>query len=181
MQNRIYVRRRIHMIKMDFQRNFIFKFCAIIVLSSLTIGGIVYALSASSTTTAFENSRLLIKSTQDFILPFLMISCLAGIIMSGILTIIITLFISHRIAGPIYRLEKDIIEVNKGNLCLDINVRENDELQDLAKSLNQMLKTIRMSIAEMDKELSSIPSEALSNNDRQRLENAKNLLKKFKY
>ncbi|MFA5275448.1 MAG: HAMP domain-containing protein [Candidatus Omnitrophota bacterium] len=181
MQNRIHVRRRIHMVKMEFQRNFILKFCAIIIFSSLIIGVIVYVLSAASMTTAFESSRLVIKSTSDFILPFLIISCLAGIIMSGTLTIIITLFISHRIAGPIYRLEQDIAEIDKGNLNLEIHVRANDELQDLAKSLNQMVKTIRTSIIELDKELSTVPAEALSDNDRQRLENAKSLLKKFKY
>lgn len=166
---------------MQFQRNFIFKFSALIILTSLIIGTIVYALSASSMTTAFENSRLVIKSTSDFILPFLVISCLAGIITSGILAILITLFISHRIAGPIYRLEKDIAEVNRGNLNIDIHVRANDELQDLAKSLDQLVKSIRTSVLELNKELSALPGEPLSNADRQRLENAKNLLKKFKY
>jgi len=180
MQNKTFIRRKIHMVKMKFQRTFILKFCALILLSSLIIGAALYFLSSFSVTTVFENSRLIIKSTSDFLLPLLIISCLAGIITTGILTIILTLFISFHIAGPIYRLEKDITEVDNGNLNLDIRVRAKDELKDLASALNQMVKDFRFSIIELNKELNAIPPESLQNNERQRLENAKNLLKKFK-
>lgn len=143
MKNNTRERRRIHMVKMEFQRNFILKFCAIIVLSSLIIAVIVYLLSMASATTVFENSRLVIKSTSDFILPLLILSCLAAIIVTGTLTIIITLLVSHRIAGPIYRLEKDVAEVAKGNMNVYFQVRKKDELKELAQALNQMLKVLR--------------------------------------
>jgi len=165
---------------MEFQRNFILKFCAIIILSALIIAAIVYALSISSTTTVFENSRLEIKSTADFILPLLILSSLVAIIGAGAVTVIVTLFISHRIAGPLYRLEKDIGEVNKGNLGVVIRVRKKDELQDLAKSLNQMLNSIRNAISEVSKDIESITAADLSEKNKQKLENAKNILKKFK-
>ncbi len=143
MNNRIHQRRRIHIVKMKFQRDFILKFCSIIIISALIIAGIVYVLSLSSTTAVFENSRLVLKSTADFMLPLLILSSLIAIIAMGTLTIIFTLIISHRIAGPLYRLEKDINEVKNGNLNIEIRVRKDDEFQDLAKSLNQMIKSIR--------------------------------------
>ncbi|MBU1147522.1 MAG: HAMP domain-containing protein [Candidatus Omnitrophica bacterium] len=180
MTNEMYKRRRIRIVKMEFQRNFILKFCAIIILSALIIAAIVYALSISSTTTVFENSRLEIKSTADFILPLLILSSLVAIIGAGAVTVIVTLFISHRIAGPLYRLEKDIGEVNKGNLGVVIRVRKKDELQDLAKSLNQMLNSIRNAISEVSKDIESITAADLSEKNKQKLENAKNILKKFK-
>lgn len=180
MNNIMYKRRRIRIIKMEFQRNFILKFCVIIILSALIIASIVYALSMSSATTVFENSRLEVKSTADFILPLLILSSLVAIIAAGSITAIVTLFISHRIAGPLYRLEKDIAEVNNGNLNVEIRVRKKDELQDLARSLNLMLKSIRNTLAETVKELQNIAAGALSESDREKLEKAKNLLKKFK-
>lgn len=180
MNNHIRQRRKIHIVKMKFQRDFILKFCAIIIISALIIAGIVYALSASSMTTVFENSRLIIKTTADFLLPLLILSSLVAIIATGALTIIFTLVISHRIAGPLYRLEKDIAEVNKGNLNMEIRVRKDDELQDLAKSLNQMLKLINNTVSVVNKEIIDIPDAALSGKDQQHLENAKNILKKFK-
>jgi len=180
MNTNIRQRRRIHIVKMKFQRDFILKFCAIIIISALIIAGIVYALSMSSTTAVFENSRLILKSTADFMVPLLILSCLVAIITMGTLTIIFTLVISHRIAGPLYRLEKDIAEVNNGNLNMEIRVRKDDELQDLAKSLNQMLKLINNAVSVVSKEIIDIPSSALSEKDKQHLENAKNILKKFK-
>jgi len=143
MNTNIRQRRRIHIVRMKFQRDFILKFCSIIIISALIIAGIIYVLSLSSTTAAFENSRLVLKSTSDFMLPLLILSCLVAIIAMGTLTIIFTLVISHRIAGPLYRLEKDIDAVKNGNLDIEIRVRKDDEFQDLAKSLNQMIKSIR--------------------------------------
>jgi nitrogen fixation/metabolism regulation signal transduction histidine kinase len=128
---------------MKFQRGFILKFCAVIILSSLILAAIIYGLSASSTTTVFENSRLQLKSTADFILPLLVFGGLIVIVAAGAVTFIITLFVSHRIAGPVYRLEKDIAEVTKGNLNVTFRVRKNDEFQSLAEALNQMVKSLR--------------------------------------
>jgi methyl-accepting chemotaxis protein len=180
MENEMRKRRRIRIVKMEFQRDFILKFCGIIIFSALTIAAIVYTLSIPSTTTVFENSRLAIKSTADFMLPILLLSSLVAIIAAGSITIIITLFISHRIAGPLYRLEADIAEVNNGNLKVEIHVRKKDELQVLAKSLNQMLKTIRNTVVEINKELVDISATNLTDQDQRKLENAKNLLKRFK-
>jgi len=143
MNNNAYQRRKIHIVKMKFQRGFILKFCAVVIFSSLTLAAIIYGLSTSSTTTVFENSRLQLKSTADFILPLLVLSSLIVIIVAGAVTVVITLFVSHRIAGPMYRLEKDIAEVAKGNLNVTFHVRKKDELQDLAGALNQMVKSLR--------------------------------------
>jgi len=165
---------------MEFQRDFILKFCAIIILVALIISGIVYALSMGSLTTVFENSHLAIRGSADFILPLLVLSSLASIVAAGLATVIITLFISHRIAGPIYRLEKDIAEINNGNLKVQIQLRQKDELQELAKSLNQMVKTIQITFGELKKELTGISTGVLSEADQRKLENAKNQLNKFK-
>ena len=181
MENNMFKRRRIRIVRMEFQRNFILKFCGVIVLSTMLISAIVYLLSTSSTTTVFENSRLAIKSTADFILPLLIFSSLMAIIIAGSVTIIITLFISHRIAGPLYRLETDIAEINRGNLGVEIRVRKNDELQDLAKSLNQMVKTMRNTMVEINKELIDIPASPLVDKDKLKLDNAKNILRRFKF
>ena len=180
MENNMRKRRRIRIVRMGFQRNFILKFCAIIILSTLIVSVIVYMLSMPSTTTVFENSRLVIKSTADFILPLLIWSSLMAIIIAGSVTIIITLFISHRIAGPLYRLETDITEVNSGNLKVEIRVRKKDELQNLAKLLNQMITITRYTIGEVKRELADISAAALVEKDQEKLNKAKNLLSRFK-
>jgi len=77
-------------------------------------------------------------------------------------------------------LEKDIAEVNNGNLNVEIRVRKKDELQELAKSLNQMLKSIRNTLSEVNKEIKSITLSAIPEKEQEKIEKIKNILKKFK-
>jgi methyl-accepting chemotaxis protein len=179
MKNKAHERRRVRVVRMGFQRNFILKFCAIIILASLIIAGIVYGLTMTTATTAFENSRLVIKRTSDFLLPLLLFSSLVAIIATGLMTIITTLFVSFHIAGPLYRLEKDMAEANKGNLGVEIRLRNKDELKDLAQALNQLVRFFRETVTEIDKDIVGIPADNLSGEGRQKLENIKSRLRKF--
>lgn len=180
MENNIHERRRVRIVKMQFQRGFILKFCAVIIFSSLALSAIVYWLSASASTTVFQNSRLEIKSTADFLLPLLLLSGLIALIVSAIATIVITLFASHHIAGPLFRMEKDIAQVKEGNLGMIFHLRHKDQLQELAGSLNLMLKSIRDTLTEINREISGITASGLSGKEQERIENIRNLLKKFK-
>jgi len=47
-----------------------------------------------------------------------------------------SIFISHKIAGPLYRLERNIRSLSNGDLTLISKLRKNDELKSLANSLD---------------------------------------------
>jgi methyl-accepting chemotaxis protein len=54
------------------------------------------------------------------------------IILSGVFAFL-GLFFSNRIAGPVYRLSKDIIRMaENADLTLSFSLRDKDELQDVA-------------------------------------------------
>lgn len=55
------------------------------------------------------------------------------------LSILITLFISHRIAGPMYRLEKILGEIAGGRLPRKANLRKKDEFKELASAINSAI------------------------------------------
>ncbi len=52
------------------------------------------------------------------------------------------LLISHRIAGPMYRLEQDLDKIAKGDLSLRIRLRRKDELGSIAEGINKVLDKI---------------------------------------
>ncbi len=143
MEQKFQNRRRNYFIKKKFQRDFILKFCGLVVGGSIVSGVIIFMMSKSTLTTAFENSRLLIKSTADFILPAVLLGSAAVVILVGLATIMITLFTSHKIAGPLYRMEQDVKEVAKGNLRIKFNLRGGDELKGMAESLEAMVREIQ--------------------------------------
>ena len=56
---------------------------------------------------------------------------------------IIVIFISHRIAGPLYRLKMYMEKVENGDYSVTLNFRKNDAIHDIAESFNRMLQGIR--------------------------------------
>jgi methyl-accepting chemotaxis protein len=117
---------------------FIMKFCLLVIIGAVLSSLIIYLMSRATVTTSFENSRLIIKSTADFILPAVLLSSAVVILGIGIAMFFVTLYTSHKIAGPLYRLEKDIKELASGNLKKTFHLREKDEIKALAESLQEM-------------------------------------------
>lgn len=55
---------------------------------------------------------------------------------------IVSALLSHRIAGPIFHLEKVCKDVKQGNKKARVKLREGDALSDLAQEFNSMLNTL---------------------------------------
>lgn len=60
-----------------------------------------------------------------------------------IFNVIIAILLSHRIAGPAYRLKQSMRQFGAGDLSVLINLREHDELQELKDEFNEMASSIR--------------------------------------
>ena len=173
-------RRRNYFIDRKFQSIFILKFCTLVIIGAVISGVIIYILSKSTVTTTFENSRLIIKSTADYILPAVLLSSVVVVIVIGLATIAITLFTSHRIAGPLYRMQKDIEEVASGNLNKNFRLRVTDELKALAESLDNMAGNLKKDIGELKAEINALESEADLERAKIKLGKIKQILSKFK-
>lgn len=58
-----------------------------------------------------------------------------------------SIYFSHRIAGPVYRLEKNLMNmISEGDLTKQFCLRENDELKELAGALNTMTSNLRIKL-----------------------------------
>jgi methyl-accepting chemotaxis protein len=57
---------------------------------------------------------------------------------------VISLFISHKIAGPVYRLKKSLQDITEGNLNFKVKLRKWDDLKDLAEHFNQLVEELRV-------------------------------------
>jgi methyl-accepting chemotaxis protein len=135
--------RKTLLIDPPFQTQFISKFCMMIIITSLVLGGAVYFLTRGSTTVAIENTRVYAKPTADFILPSLSATVLVVAFLSALGVLVSALFISHKIVGPIFRLQREVVRVSEGDLVRNFNIRDKDQFQVLAQSLNLMASTFR--------------------------------------
>ena len=62
---------------------------------------------------------------------------------SVILTTFITIFISHKMVGPIYKLKKFLFSVNNGEKPEKLKFRKGDFFNDLPELINQTLEKTR--------------------------------------
>lgn len=59
---------------------------------------------------------------------------------------ILGVFISHKIAGPMYRIEKSARAIRDGDLSVNFNVRKNDEMRQTASALEEMVDSLQEDI-----------------------------------
>jgi len=59
---------------------------------------------------------------------------------------LMALVFSNHVAGPIYRFERTFNEIQKGDISMQVRIRQHDELQDTAASFNKALESLRTRI-----------------------------------
>ena len=60
-----------------------------------------------------------------------------------------SIYLSHKIAGPLYRFQVALDEINKGNLQTRINLRKGDEGHFLAEKFNQTTENLDFTFARL--------------------------------
>ncbi|HNY50766.1 MAG TPA: methyl-accepting chemotaxis protein [Smithella sp.] len=56
---------------------------------------------------------------------------------------IASIFITHKVAGPVYRLKRSIAQVTQGDLSVVIKLRKGDDLKELAEHINLLIENMR--------------------------------------
>ena len=138
-QNRHPQRRKQYFVKKDFQFKFILKFCLLILIGAILSTGLLFLFSQGTLTSSFQQSRLLIENTALVIHPAVIYTNPITLGLITLATIVVTLFISHKLAGPMFRFEKELKEIGKGDLTKRLEVRKKDPITGMADSLNEMI------------------------------------------
>ena len=82
------------------------------------------------------------------------------------LAVVIGIYASHKIAGPIFRIEKFLGSMAGGDLSSPLNLRRNDELISLANGINRVIDSVK---ATVNKEKAAIGSISISMENLRRL------------
>jgi methyl-accepting chemotaxis protein len=145
--------RKNYFIDKDFQTRFIVRFCLCVAVMGGFIILALYALTGKATTVSFVNSRVVVQTTADFLFPLLLQTFVISMIVVGLATVIVTLFISHRIAGPVYRFKSVLASLSEGDFSLGCRIRPTDSLQDVAAAFSTMLANVRRTFDRVDQDL----------------------------
>jgi methyl-accepting chemotaxis protein len=88
------------------------------------------------------------------------------------IVMIIGIYASHKIAGPIYRIERFLGSMADGDLSTPLTLRKNDELINLAGGINRVVDSVK---ATMKKEMAAIGSISASMENLRRIATSKSV------
>jgi methyl-accepting chemotaxis protein len=129
-------RRRNYFIKKDLQGKYIFIFFIFVIAGSYLFTVIFGLTSLDSLTIVYKDHNLQLGKTPVVLLKELLRAHWIFIVTSGVLVMFASMFLTHRFAGPLYRFEKSVEEMTRGNFNFDIRLRSTDEAKELAEMLN---------------------------------------------
>ena len=171
------VRRKNYFIKKSFQTTFALYFGSLILLEALLIAGLFFHIAQGTLTTSYNGADLRIEQTTRFFsVNFLLLLLITGIAVM-LMGMLMFIFYSHRIAGPLYRFQKSLQELSNGELTGRIRLRQKDQLNDLGESINRMSESLDKQIGLIKKELHGASTHGTSKDSLARI---KEMLDSFK-
>ncbi|MEA3369284.1 MAG: methyl-accepting chemotaxis protein [Candidatus Ratteibacteria bacterium] len=126
------------------QRPFQFKFALVIFLAMFTVVVAaffgVYLFNWKLISTFCVQKAIYINLYEIFEIANWSLIC--QLFSLSILIAAASIFVSHKIAGPAYRLERNIRLMAKGDLTVCSRLRKNDEFQSLADSVEALTERL---------------------------------------
>ncbi len=135
------VQRKTYLVKRAFQLRYVF-----IVLSFILLTAVISGITTYLALFPFLSEKLANVYPQGRLIVLLRDANAKALLSTLIIlpfAVWLSIMLSHRIAGPWYRLEMSLKKLADGDLSHDISLRKNDELQSLALSLNIVMQNLR--------------------------------------
>lgn len=133
-------------IKKQLQIRLFIKVLGVALIGIGLMAAIFYFYSNREIGGSYKQFHVHAKNFLDYLLPAVVLSIVAAVLFATA----ITLFFPLTIAGPLYRIERDIKDrVAEGDLSVRFNLRKGDEVDDLANALNISFEKIGGTIRNM--------------------------------
>jgi methyl-accepting chemotaxis protein len=129
-------------VKQDFQVWLLLRIMGTAILTIVVASIILYFYSAAVVDADYLSHALKVRKVSDILLPVILAASLTSIC-AGLL---LALFLPQKIAGPIFRIEQDLMKIKSGDLTKTINLRQADILKDFAQTLNMTVDDFRNKI-----------------------------------
>jgi nitrogen fixation/metabolism regulation signal transduction histidine kinase len=84
-----------------------------------------------------------------------------------LVTIFMTKYVSHKIGGPLWRMGKELENIGEGNLQVQVDLRQEDQLKDFASQINQMTRNLREKVCEVQAQAAQLRLKAQSPHTRE--------------
>lgn len=126
-------------VKREFQRWLLTQVLVAVVLSAVVAAVILYFYARQEVVESFFDAHVKIRRVSYLLLPVVA----AASAVSLAVGIFLAMFLPQKIAGPIFRIERDLRAVENGDLTTRVQLRTDDTLQDFAETVSQTIGAVR--------------------------------------
>lgn len=124
----------------------------IAMLGSCVIFALLFGLfSADTMTISYSNNSLQMGQTPIMLLKKAIAANWVFLVIGGSILVLLAMIGTHRIAGPLFRFEKALDNMERGNLNDTIHLRSTDEGKDLAHKINDFNRLLSIKIRDINK------------------------------
>jgi len=134
--------RKIVFIDKRFQGEFILKFVLLLLVGTVVFVLAAYLILNRRLEDTYYSAHFAIKSTGEMLLPTLLSLSGVFILVLGAAAFVITLYVSHHIAGPLFAIRRYLENVSRGDLDFKPKLRLKDQTTPLAESLANAVETL---------------------------------------
>ncbi len=134
--------RKVIFIDKRFQGEFILKFILLLLVGTGIFVLAAYVILNKRIEESFYSAHVTLKSTGEALLPTLLMLSGVFVAVLGTAAYVITLYVSHHIAGPLFAIRRYLENVSRGELDFEPKLRLKDQTTPLAVSLTHALDTL---------------------------------------
>ncbi|MCK5681033.1 methyl-accepting chemotaxis protein [bacterium] len=162
-------------VEKEFQMWLLTRIFGVIVLSSVLAALILFFYARHETVTSFYSAHIKIRRVSDLLLPVIFCGASVSIVAGALLAF----FLPQKIAGPIFRIEKDLQAVRGGDLTVVIKLREHDTLKGFVAIINEVIADLNVGAKGLQGESERLQEALLEDDQAEVLAAAKCLHKKL--
>jgi signal transduction histidine kinase len=128
----------------------------------IVVSGIIFYLVSAQTEFRHDYGEIIASASNYKLLVLkesLIIFFVFGILITGGIAVL-SLFYSHKVAGPLYRVKRTTRDIANGRLDITVKFRKGDSIHPLSDSLNNLTNNYRERLSRLESALKELRAES---------------------
>ena len=133
-----------NLLERSFKLKFGLKLCLLTIAGMAAVTLLLYFYTAGNLGGSYKEAIYTIYDLKIRIFPLVFASSYSIFILAVVTASIavITVLFSHKIAGPLFRVERNLEEIGSGDLTVQTRFRGNDQMKALSDDINGMTRSL---------------------------------------
>ncbi|HAE39839.1 MAG TPA: hypothetical protein DCG57_14610 [Candidatus Riflebacteria bacterium] len=155
--------RKHYLILPSYQIRLVAFMALVVFVGSILHGYFLYQITSKNIQEGFLSAHNRLRSTWEILKPAIIVTNSLSFLLISVFLLIVTVFISHRLIGPMFKVAGHLRRISSGKLDQSsLRLREGDEGQVLCEAANELQDKYRQRFIRLRNLRASIDQDKLS-------------------